>query len=215
MKRKKVMAAVYIGFVLWIVAFLQITMTKVLCSENQITQAFSRNQLSLVESTIDCRAEMGNQSWDMKKIKEMFGKSVSVSYGVTNGIRYGHIIIKEDSDYNKLWKQKNQLDDFCKANFGSDKYTINASVYGVINKSMNTQEKEKLANTLRKQFGGISVKKLQNEKYYVEYAYGPGMGDQCITVEGDNVNMNIAIVSDKESSLTKVYVATPLLTEDY
>jgi hypothetical protein len=215
MKKKKFMAAVYIGLVLWMVAFLQITMTKVFCSENQITQAFARNQLSIMESTIDCRVEMGKQSWDIANLKKMFGKSVTVTYGYANGTRFSHIVMKENADYNKLWSKKKQLDDFCKSKFGSDKYTINASVYGVINKSMNTEEKEKLASTLRKQFGGIRIKTLENERYYVEYAYGPGMGDNCITVDGDNVNLNIAIVSDKESSTTKVYVATPLLTEDY
>ncbi len=44
---KKVRAAIYVGVILWIVAFFQIVTTKYMVNEEGITQEFAINQITI------------------------------------------------------------------------------------------------------------------------------------------------------------------------
>ena len=74
-------------------------------------------------------------------------------------------------------------------------------------------QKDLLALDFLESLGARSVME-QREEMYVVYGYTKKLSDK-IKVNGEKVNVTLAITEDKKKNVTKIYMATPILNESF
>lgn len=85
---------------------------------------------------------------------------------------------------------------------------------GYISKLMNRDEQMDMANELINELQGeIAFDYWQDDNYSV-YAY-TGMIDEYIETAGCKINLQIAMTYDDETEKTKIYLATPIINQDW
>ena len=83
-------------------------------------------------------------------------------------------------------------------------------IYGGI---LTMTQKDLLALDFLESLGARSVME-QREEMYVVYGYTKKLSDK-IKVNGEKVNVTLAITEDKKKNVTKIYMATPILNESF
>ena len=79
---------------------------------------------------------------------------------------------------------------------------------------LSLKEKNKVTDELIEYIQGKIVNENRSEELYTVYAY-TGIMDDYLTVEGHRVNINVAISYNEEKDQTNIYLATPILNEDF
>lgn len=213
MKSKKLKATIYIGILLWVVAFVQIGMTQLLYSETNISQAFTRNQLEVVSTGVECKAKLGEKVIDKKAWKKEFGKNSKVDVKSIDKTHYMHAKVNTDADLETMQKTKEKLRSFVKEN-KLDDYEILTFVECQYRGMMSSEKKEKLVERLFRQCGALTVTKKETDDYFVAYGYTLGEQDS-VEINGRKVNINIAINYDEGKGITRIFIGTPLLNVDF
>ena len=91
---------------------------------------------------------------------------------------------------------------------------VNMNLVGSIEGTLNSTEKNELADGLLDRLGAKVVTENRDNDIFTIYAYSKGAGSY-ITIGGNKINMNIAIGYDEEQDRTKVYLASPINSLDY
>ena len=91
---------------------------------------------------------------------------------------------------------------------------VNMNLVGSIEGTLNSTEKNELADGLLDRLGAKVVAENRDSDIFTIYAYSKGAGSY-ITIGGNKINMNIAIGYDEEQDRTKVYLASPINSLDY
>ena len=91
---------------------------------------------------------------------------------------------------------------------------VNMNLVGSIEGTLNSTEKNELADGLLDRLGAKVVTENRDSDIFTIYAYSKGAGSY-ITIGGNKINMNIAIGYDEEQDRTKVYLASPINSLDY
>ena len=91
---------------------------------------------------------------------------------------------------------------------------VNMNLVGSIEGTLNSTEKNELADGLLDRLGAKVVTENRDRDIFTIYAYSKGAGSY-ITIGGNKINMNIAIGYDEEQDRTKVYLASPVNSLDY
>ena len=91
---------------------------------------------------------------------------------------------------------------------------VNMNLVGSIEGTLNSTEKNELADGLLDRLGAKVVTENRDRDIFTIYAYSKGAGSY-ITIGGNKINMNIAIGYDEEQDRTKVYLASPINSLDY
>ena len=81
---------------------------------------------------------------------------------------------------------------------------------GKLTKEENSKKVKELLNCLEAK----QVESISSESYYTTYAY-TGLVEDYIKVAGKRININIATSYDEEKDKTELYLATPILNEEY
>lgn len=74
--------------------------------------------------------------------------------------------------------------------------------------------KDKISKDMIHALEGRIVYENKDEDLYTVYAY-TGLLDEYITLEHSKINIQVAISYDEEIDCTKVYLATPIITQDW
>ena len=79
---------------------------------------------------------------------------------------------------------------------------------------MTNENKEEMARQMVKELQGeIAFDYWQNDTYTV-YAY-TGMIDEYIETAGCKINIQIAMTYDEQTEKTKIYLASPILNQEW
>ncbi|MBP3702198.1 MAG: YwmB family TATA-box binding protein [Lachnospiraceae bacterium] len=207
---KKVRAAIYVGVILWIVAFFQIVTTKYMVNEAGITQAFARNQMTINRSTVELKANLGTKTLDKEVMTSIFGENTFVTVQNKNGQNFAHVQASENSDLSDISEVYATMQKLCEKSKVTD-YELSISVSGAINGEMTKAEKDTLCNSMEKAMGAARVRTIDEDGYYVSYSYTPGLEGNIIS-GGLRSNLTIALTYDSETNKTKVIMGSPLLS---
>lgn len=217
MKNKKLKAAIYIGTLLWVVAFVQMGITRILYTEDNFSQAFARNQLEVVSSKVELKAKIGKEDKNRIIQKEVwekeFGENTIVSISNVNAIDYLHALIDTNADTKNMSQTKKKLSSFLnKMNYND--YQLHTIVECQYKGKMTQKEKQSLTEKLFKQYGAMILSNKEDNNYFVAYGYTLGEQDS-ITINGKKVNLNLAITYDEEKGVSRIFLGTPLIQVDF
>ena len=87
-------------------------------------------------------------------------------------------------------------------------------IKGHLSGEMTSSQKEQLASRLFHVWGGVLKDTRQTSDYYVAYGYTSGIAF-CKKINGQKINLNLAITYDEISDETTVYLGVPLLNTDF
>lgn len=143
-------------------------------------------------------------------------KIVSLEQADDSGVQMKHYIvarlkikesIKSSEKYRKL------LEDAFKG-LGIDKKQITVQYEGCVQGLMSGEEKENMARILVKELQGeIAFDYWQGDSYTV-YAY-TGLIDEYIESVGCKINIQIAFTYDEQTDKTRIYLASPIINQDW
>ncbi len=91
---------------------------------------------------------------------------------------------------------------------------VTMTLKGNINGKLSSSEKDVISNDIIASLGGEIVSEYREEKLYTVYAY-TGKIDDYVIVGKDKININVAINYDELLDETNIYMATPIINEDY
>lgn len=97
-----------------------------------------------------------------------------------------------------------------------DLVSINSSIKieGTYDGKLSLKERNEIVDKLLADMQGQIVNQNRSETIYTVYAYTSLIGEY-MTVEGDRVNMNLVFTYDEQNDKTILYLATPILNEDF
>lgn len=208
---KKVRATIYVGVILWIVAFFQIITTKYMVNEAGITQAFARNQMTISRSTVELKANLGKKTIDKKIIQSVFGEDTFVTVQNKCGQNYAHVTASENGTLSDLSQVYTMMQTLCQKSNVTD-YELSIVVTGEMDGEITENEKDALCSSLEKAMGAVRVRTIHEDAYYVAYGYTPGLEDSIVSA-GIRSNLTIALTYDEDNNKTKVTMGSPLLSD--
>lgn len=95
-----------------------------------------------------------------------------------------------------------------------EKPQVTVNLVGIIDGKCSDKKKEELVEQLLNETGSKLVIDGRDAGLYTVYGYTNKMED-CVTVNGEAVNINIAITYDEAANQSKIYLATPIIEVDY
>lgn len=207
---KKIRATIYVGVILWIVAFFQIITTKYMVNETGITQAFARNQMTISRSTVELKANLGKKTIDKKVMQSVFGEDTFITVQNKSGQNYAHVTAGENGTISDLSQIYATMQELCRKSKVTD-YELSIAVTGELSGKMTKDEKDALCSSLEKAMGAVRVRTIHEDGYYVSYGYTPGLEDSIVS-GGIRSNLTIALTYDEDNNKTKVTMGSPLLS---
>ena len=143
-------------------------------------------------------------------------KIVSMEQEVDSAIKLKHYIIvrlRIKDSIQSLEKYRKLLDDAFEK-LGIKQKQVTVQYEGYITKQMTKENKEETARQLVKELQGeIAFDYWQNDTYTV-YAY-TGLIDEYIESAGCKINIQIAMTYDTQTEKTKIYLASPIINQDW
>ena len=99
-------------------------------------------------------------------------------------------------------------------NDATQAFARNQLIKGHLSGEMTSSQKEQLASRLFHVWGGAIKDTRQTSDYYVAYGYTSGIAF-CKKINGQKINLNLAITYNEISDETTVYLGVPLLNTDF
>ena len=96
----------------------------------------------------------------------------------------------------------------------SREYESQVTFTGTYNGKLDAAQKDKITDQFMRNLQANVVVQNKEEELYTVYGYTGLIGDY-IKSEGKKINVNLAFTYDEEQNKTKLYVATPILNQDY
>lgn len=91
---------------------------------------------------------------------------------------------------------------------------ITLTLKGNISGTLSNSEKNKITDDIIKNLDGEIVTQRRDSDIYTVYAYTDRI-DEYVVNGSSKTNINIAINYDELANVTKIYMATPIINEDY
>lgn len=91
---------------------------------------------------------------------------------------------------------------------------VNLEFSGRLPGELETEEKDALVEKLLKSISANTVRQQKGDGLYTVYAYTK-IEEESQKVNGEKVNVNVAVTYDEEADCTRLYLAVPYLTQDY
>lgn len=91
---------------------------------------------------------------------------------------------------------------------------ISLNLIGNVKGELNDTEKNNISDEIMKNLEADYITGNTNKGIYTIYAYSEGIKDY-IMLGDKKTNINIAITYDEKNNLTKIYMATPIITQDF
>ena len=86
--------------------------------------------------------------------------------------------------------------------------------YGFYKGQLSLEERNEIADDILESLGAHVVSESRTQQLYTIYGYTGGINDYIM--QGDHaVNINVAMNYDEEKDRTRVYLAIPLMSEEY
>lgn len=95
---------------------------------------------------------------------------------------------------------------------GAESISVTLELTGEQEGEIPLGSKDTLTDTLLKSLGARSVYENRENSYYTVYAY-TGLISEYIVVEGKKINVQVALLYDKEKDVTSIFLATPIMTD--
>ncbi len=92
--------------------------------------------------------------------------------------------------------------------------TTNITMAGSYNEKFDSKETKKLAEKILKSIKATAINEYETERLYSVYGYTNLIKDN-IKVQGDHVNVNVAIRFNEYEQKTYLYLASPVISVDY
>lgn len=202
---KKVRATICVVVLLWVVAFVQIGMTKFLYKDGKISYAFVRNQLVVDDIKTELKVNLGDKTVNVPVWKETFGRDTLIKVTNVGDEHFLHIEMEGN--------RKEELKNFLHKN-GFDEYDLYTQTACHSNGKLSDVKKEQIVRQILKECGAYEVRTVSTEDWYSVYGYTAGE-EEAVNVNGRRVNVNVAITYDEEKGENHIYVGSPLLSLDY
>ncbi len=88
---------------------------------------------------------------------------------------------------------------------------------GSIQGGLSTEEQQKVARNIFREFGGAALldsKGMEESSYYVAYGYTRGLST-AKKVNGKDINLTVVLSYDENEDKTRVMIGTPLVNSDF
>jgi hypothetical protein len=213
MIRTKIKVVICAGIVLWAVVFVQMGITRFLYNDINISQAYARNQMELVNCSIECKADLGDKGIDKMAWNKKFGKTITAKTIPVNQVNYLHVKSNENMGIHDIRETKEKLVDALNQHKIQDYELITLTECRYVGE-MTSEEKQKLVRRLFRYAGAITVSTNENDSYFSAYGYTIGEKDSII-INGKRVNVNIVIRYDEKSDRSNIMIGTPYINVDY
>lgn len=137
-----------------------------------------------------------------------------VSTNVNNTINhYILITLKIFEKTDSILEYKNIVEKAAKS-LEVKEYQSLITLNGKYNGKLSIEEKSNVVDKLVKRLQGVIINEKRTEDLFTVYAY-TGLIEDYITITGEKVNVNIVVNYDEREDNTNIYLATPILNEDY
>lgn len=88
------------------------------------------------------------------------------------------------------------------------------TAYGIYRGKLTQEQRDEIADDILECFGARTVSQSKTENLYTIYGYTGGINDYIM--QGDlAVNINVAMTYNEERDTTQVYMAIPVMSENY
>ena len=122
---------------------------------------------------------------------------------------YAKLCIQEKTARSAAFYQE-RLRDAMKE-LGAEQISVTLELSGEQEGEIPLEKKNAMTNALLESLAARCVYENRENDYYTVYAY-TGRIDEYITVEGKKINVQVAVFYDRDEDVTKIYLATPMLT---
>lgn len=143
-------------------------------------------------------------------------KIISLEQKTDSAVKMRHYIIarlKIKESIKSMEKYRKLLEEAFKK-LGIEKKQMTVLYEGYISEAMSKESREAMARGLIRELQGEIVYDSWQDDTYTVYAY-TGMIDEYIETAGCKINIQVAMKYDERSEKTKVYLATPVINQDW
>ncbi len=210
---KKIKTVIYIGVLLWVVAFVQMGMTRIMYRDINISQAYAGNQMELVSGSVEMKAKSEDKVIDRKAWKKEFGTTMTAKSLTVNHINYLHVKTKKNMSIREIRDIKEKLG-YLLERYQIRDYELITLTECRYNGEMTGEEKQELVRKLFRHSGAMTVTASEKEGYFSAYGYTLGEADS-VMVNGKKTNINIVIRYNEESGTSSIIIGTPYINTDY
>ena len=91
---------------------------------------------------------------------------------------------------------------------------ISLNLVGSIDGELNNTEKNSITDKIMQEMNAEVITGNRSESIYTIYGYSEDIADYVV-FGSTKTNVNIAISYDEEEDMTKIYMSTPIINEDF
>lgn len=144
---------------------------------------------------------------------DAFALNSEQSSGVTQYVMV-RLTIYEDTNNDILEYQKIIKSLFEKLKVAKTNMNTTLQLSGAFAGNLLLETKNKMADRMIDSLNGTIVFENRQDDLYTIYAY-TGLLDEYIKVDGNKINIQVAMSYDEEMNSTKIYLATPIISGDW
>lgn len=148
---------------------------------------------------------------------EVFIEIISAEKEVGNNLKeIRHYILVEISIYedsNSILNYKDKIEHIMQEIEVEDYQSI-VKLSGSYKGKLSLEEKEEISNKLLRDIEGKKISENITEDLFLVYGY-TGLISDYIRTGGHKINLNIVITYSEDMDVTNLYLATPILNEEY
>ena len=125
------------------------------------------------------------------------------------------LVVKENfkENFESLLQYKKDIESYINK-IGNNDYQCTIKFAGSYNGKLTSQQRDAKVNDILKGLEAKKVDFIDSDSYYTTYAY-TGLVKDYIEVTGNRININIVISYNEQEDKTELYLATPILNEEY
>ena len=210
MKIKKIKATITIVICIWVVAFLQIMSNQIFMPKGDITQVLAQTKFTLTKGTIEVRGKINQNCFEQLNHKEKelanLGYKTQLVSKESDKKVYVHFVIESTHQIDQMMQLKEELEKLTNIR-------VSLTVDGIMPGTLTDDEKKQVVKDIFLRLGANEVMS-KSKDYYLAYGYAQGISD-FIRINGERVNISVAVTENETEGLTDMLISTPLLNEDF
>lgn len=125
------------------------------------------------------------------------------------------LVVKENfkENFESLLQYKKDIESYINK-IGNNDYQYTIKFAGSYNGKLTSKQRDAKVTEILKGLEAKKVDYIDSDSYYTAYAY-TGLVKDYIEVTGNRININIVISYNEQEDKTELYLATPILNEEY